>query len=222
MVGDLVYSISAVDNTGNAVGSFSQNLTLTFTYTDGQISGLDESTLTVYMWDGTQWVALTSTVNAGTNTITATTNHLSYFALMGEKKTAVILEKPIAEMTIPELKAKIKEIIQALISLIQQLIALLQGQLQSAISGNLLTENLKYGDSGDQVKLLQTWLAKDSEVYPEALATGWFGSLTQQAVIKFQEKYKSEILTPLGLDSGTGLVGSATRAKLNALYGQAE
>lgn len=46
-----------------------------------------------------------------------------------------------------------------------------------------------------------------------------FTEFTASAVVGFQEKYKSEILTPLGLKYGTGYVGPATRAKLNSLYG---
>ena len=82
-----------------------------------------------------------------------------------------------------------------------------------------LEQNLRYGDRKEDVKVLQTWLAKDSEIYPEALITGYFGPLTQAAVIRFQEKYKKEVLAFWGLEKGTGFVGQTTRAKLNELYG---
>jgi len=44
-----------------------------------------------------------------------------------------------------------------------------------------------------------------------------FGDLTEDAVIRFQEKYGSEILTPANLSSGTGYVGVLTRKKLNEM-----
>src|SRR3989344_1136949 len=47
----------------------------------------------------------------------------------------------------------------------------------------------------------------------------YFGESTAAAVTGFQEKYKSEILAPIGLAHGTGYVGPATRKKLNQLYG---
>lgn len=57
-------------------------------------------------------------------------------------------------------------------------------------------------------------------VYPEGLITGFFGNLTRQAVVRFQEKYASEILVPSGLSGGTGFVGPATRKKMNELLGK--
>ena len=82
-----------------------------------------------------------------------------------------------------------------------------------------LITGLKYGDHGDEVRLLQTWLAKDSDVYPKGITSGWFGPLTRTAVVRFQEKYASEILIPQGLSDGTGIVDALTRQKLNQLYG---
>jgi peptidoglycan hydrolase-like protein with peptidoglycan-binding domain len=70
----------------------------------------------------------------------------------------------------------------------------------------------------EQVSCLQSFLKlQGTEIYPEALITGIFGNLTQQAVIKFQEKYASEILTPSNLVKGTGYVGLKTRFKINQL-----
>jgi len=81
-----------------------------------------------------------------------------------------------------------------------------------------ITIDLRFGDHGDEVRLLQTWLAKDWEIYPRGIISGWFGNLTKEAVIRFQEKYASEILAPQGLTRGTGIVDAQTRKKLNELY----
>jgi peptidoglycan hydrolase-like protein with peptidoglycan-binding domain len=83
-----------------------------------------------------------------------------------------------------------------------------------------ITRDLKFGDSGDQVRLLQTWLAEDVAVYPRGIVSGWFGPLTKEAVIRFQEKYASDILAPQGLSEGTGILDGYTRRKLNNLYGE--
>jgi hypothetical protein len=72
------------------------------------------------------------------------------------------------------------------------------------------------GTRGDDVRLLQEILVREG-VYPEALMTGLYGSLTAKAVARFQEKYAREILTPAGLTRGTGYVGPSTRKKLNSV-----
>ena len=91
------------------------------------------------------------------------------------------------------------------------------GQALSTGSGQALKaeilRNLAQGDSGEDIKALQQLLL-DEGVYPEGLITGYFGTLTKQAVIRFQEKYMSEILIPAGLSSGSGFVGPATRKKI--------
>lgn len=78
--------------------------------------------------------------------------------------------------------------------------------------------NLSIGASGDDVSLLQTILSKDLADQGISLPnTGYFGNLTKNAVIAFQNKYAAQTLAPAGLTVGTGFVGSLTRAQLNAL-----
>jgi peptidoglycan hydrolase-like protein with peptidoglycan-binding domain len=65
---------------------------------------------------------------------------------------------------------------------------------------------------------LQEVLAKQGAViYPEAQVSGSFSLATKSAVIRFQQKYASEILAPLGLKKGTGYVGATTRQKINSI-----
>ena len=77
--------------------------------------------------------------------------------------------------------------------------------------------DLQTGSRGTEVEELQKCLAKDAAIYPEGEITGLFGQKTKEAVVKFQEKYKSDILTPSGLTQGTGTVRNSTRKKLNEL-----
>lgn len=81
--------------------------------------------------------------------------------------------------------------------------------------------NLRYGQRGDDVRFLQIFLKdQGSGIYPEGIISGWFGSLTRKAVIRFQEKYASEILAVWGLIKGTGFVGRTTRSKINEILSQ--
>lgn len=82
-----------------------------------------------------------------------------------------------------------------------------------------INSNLYFGmENNSEVRCLQEFLKNQGiDIYPEGLVTGNFGSLTRQAVIRFQEKYASDILTPVGLLKGTGYVGSQTKAKINQI-----
>ncbi|XOB42174.1 MAG: beta strand repeat-containing protein [Candidatus Nealsonbacteria bacterium] len=135
---------------------------------------------------------------------------------------------PAASATIEELQAQIADLL-ALISSLSSQLAALQGGTGTTISGctiSSFTRSLKTGMSGDDVKCLQIVLNTDSATQVASSGVGspgnetsYFGSLTTAAVIKFQEKYASEVLATYGLTSGTGYVGTTTKAKLNSLLG---
>src|SRR6266498_2745030 len=78
--------------------------------------------------------------------------------------------------------------------------------------------NMKVGAKGDQIRRLQFFLLDLSyNIPPEEY--GVFGENTRLAIKSFQEKYRDEILTPLKLTEGNGIVNRMTRAKLNSIYG---
>ena len=125
------------------------------------------------------------------------------------------LQKPISQMSREEILARITQIQ----SLILQLQAQLTNLIGSPVTCQEITQDLYFGmQNNSQVRCLQEFLASQgSEIYSEGLVTGNFYTLTEKAVIRFQEKYASEILAPLSLSRGTGYVGSATRVKINEL-----
>jgi peptide/nickel transport system substrate-binding protein len=82
------------------------------------------------------------------------------------------------------------------------------------------TKNLEFGDKGNEVEKLQKCLAKFSDIYPSGEITGYFGKQTREAVIKFQEKYRKDVLDPWNFSKGTGIVSKTTRKKLNEVCNQ--
>jgi hypothetical protein len=83
---------------------------------------------------------------------------------------------------------------------------------------------LGLGDTGPEVREMQVFLNAQGFRIAESgqgsagNETAYFGLLTKAAVIRFQEKYAEEILTPSGLTAGNGRWGPATRTVANRLY----
>ncbi len=235
------------------INVFEKEVTTTITYIDKQIEDLDESTLAINYWNNAdlKWVALETIVNAESNILTANTDQCTYFVILGEEITEEEIieeeeteeepeeelteeqeeeeeeeaeEKPISEMTTEELETKIAEILAQINVLKAELSEVTGETVYEGIPSDFTFENnLRYGDSPDEVKYLQIILKKEigPPTYPiDISATGWFGSITKQSVIEFQEKYSSEILVPFEITTGTGFVGRTTRAKLNSLLGR--
>jgi len=131
----------------------------------------------------------------------------------------------------PELIKRLTEQIEYLKSEITRLQALLAAKSRQtqAVAGTskvfgayscpAITADLYYGvENYNQVKCLQEFLAgQGTGIYPQGVVTGSFSTDTRSAVARFQEKYATEILWPLGLKSGTGYVGASTRKIINQL-----
>jgi peptidoglycan hydrolase-like protein with peptidoglycan-binding domain len=79
-----------------------------------------------------------------------------------------------------------------------------------------LTSTMKMGSRGTNVTSLQTFLATNPSFYPEGIISGYYGSLTEAAVERFQSFYG---IVSSGTPSATGYgnVGPITLAKLNSL-----
>jgi len=129
-------------------------------------------------------------------------------------------------LTASELQSLIDDLLAQIATLQSQLVEL-EGGTTATISGCTITSfdrALKVGMSGDDVNCLQIVLnsASDTQIAESGVGspgseTSYFGPLTKGGVVKFQEKYASDILASWGLTVGTGFVGSTTRAKLNEL-----
>ena len=95
-------------------------------------------------------------------------------------------------------------------------------------AGFTFEQNLAQGMSNQDVMYLQIFLNSDSDTQLASSGAGspgnetqYFGPITHAGAVKYQEKFTSEILTPVGLTSGTGFVGPSTRAQLNSMLAAA-
>jgi peptidoglycan hydrolase-like protein with peptidoglycan-binding domain len=98
------------------------------------------------------------------------------------------------------------EQIQALIAQVEDL----QNQLNELRGEvrDVLKEGLEQGMSDEDIKKIQEILATDPSVYPEGLTTVYFGPLTKNDLMSFQNKF--------GLEE-TGTINEETREYLEEL-----
>ncbi len=95
--------------------------------------------------------------------------------------------------------------------------------LNTAFAATFAT-TLRIGDTNPDVIALQKILNSSPDTVVSSIGPGspghessYFGSKTYAAVKRFQNKYRSDILLPVGLSKPTGAVGPATLKKLRSL-----
>lgn len=111
----------------------------------------------------------------------------------------------------------------------EQLNALRAGTVPAQSNSNAtLPRNIGLGSQGEDVRTLQKLLNTKGFTIavsgPGSLGneTDWFGPATQSALIRYQNTYAQEILTPAGLAAGNGYAGPLTRAHLTQNTGTSQ
>lgn len=218
-----IYDIKAYSDAVTIETSFDDSITITLTYSDSDVSGIDESTLRIYRYDGFAWEELSNcSVNTSANTITCTTDHFSVFGLFGDASASSSSSSSSVSSSSGTSDASIRAFLIEQILLIQKELERRLGQtVTSDINLPTIKAQLKLGSVGPEVLILQKKLnqSPDTEVASTGLGskgneTDRFGALTKEAVIKFQLKYN--IISSRN-DPFAGVVGPNTRGRLNGI-----
>jgi len=136
------------------------------------------------------------------------------------------LVAPAQAQTAEELQAQI-DTLMATINSLQAELGVTGGDVMTSsasVCPYTWTRSLNMGDTGADVMALQQFLNADAATQVAATGAGsagneteYYGPATGGAVAKFQEMYRAEILSPLGLVNSTTFFGNSTRAQANAV-----
>ncbi|HEY0964352.1 MAG TPA: peptidoglycan-binding protein [Candidatus Paceibacterota bacterium] len=144
-------------------------------------------------------------------------------AVAGMLAAVALTAVPIAPAN-AQSQADLQTTINALLAQVQSLQAKLNGGASATAFNYTWSRSLTIGSTGEDVRMLQKFLNRDADTRVALSGAGsagnettYFGPATSAAVAKFQNKYRSDILTPNGLITATGYFGPASIAKANAL-----
>ncbi|MDB5238211.1 MAG: hypothetical protein JWM46_481 [Candidatus Kaiserbacteria bacterium] len=148
---------------------------------------------------------------------------MKYFTRLAVAATIIMLPVFASADTSADLAAQAQALLNQVAALQAQLAA--QGgvttgtssgstPVTSGINCPLIGRVLKLGSSGDDVARLQKFLATDPSVYPEGQATGYYGTLTEAAVKRWQVKYNI-VASGSAVSTGYGVTGPRTAAAIS-------
>src|SRR3989338_2960466 len=128
--------------------------------------------------------------------------------------TALIFAFPLlaGAATAAELQQQAQDLQKRALEL-QQKVGVAGGGASNVQGCPLFGKDMKRGSSGEDVRRLQQFLARDPGVYPEGQVSGTYGPLTEVAVKRWQVKFN--IVTSGNTDTtGYGAVGPRTIAAM--------
>jgi hypothetical protein len=216
------YILNAIEDATTEVTSFDKPVTVSIDYSNEDIGSIDPDTLRIWHYeDGAGWRQLTScstTVNGIGGTVTCSTTSFSVFGLFGEDSSGGGDTGGDDDTPPPTSGSSVTGSIPK-----PPVMPTAPSTPNATDKDYSFTKNLWVGIRDIEVRLLQQFLnLKGFTVATEGPGspgqeTDFFGNRTKEALIKFQEAYKFNILTPLGLNFGTGYFGQSTRSYINSL-----
>lgn len=223
----VVFDVTALIDNITELDSFDVPVTISYTYTDEDVSGLDESTLSVYHYVSGAWSELDDcTVHTSTNTLTCTVPHFSIFGIFGSVlssgdgsssrssgSTRFGCQDPRA-LNYDYFTNHRQELCKYETAPASATVT----TSTASVCAPYLKTYIRYGaeNNVDDVQKLETFL---NEKQGESLAVdGVYGEEDVAAVKRFQQKYASEVLGVWGLSKPTGYVYRTTLMKINSFY----
>jgi hypothetical protein len=209
-VGAVIFDVKAIIDSNTVLESFDHPVTIDYTYSDGDVTGLDESTFWLYHYHDGAWDALDACdIDTGANTISCTTPNFSIFSLFGRPLTQVSANRTQSNPRKFGCKDPNASNYDYFVSHDQSLCAYVDASSTSAqttaVATNAGVRDLTVGMSGDDVRMLQSLLMGKGYAIP-AGATGYFASQTKAALSAYQKD--------TGVRPSIGYFGSITRAQM--------
>lgn len=243
-VGDKVFNLKALIDATTTLSTFSEALTVSLSYSASDVSSLDDSTLVIYRYDGSDWHALSGcSTNTTSRVVTCSTTAFSDFAIFGSTASAAASSSsgaangpiftgsvsallgyvaPRAQTVYPDGRVVYHDqtpLATAAVSKSVRETPLLTSQ--AVFSG--FSRTLRLGATGPDVLELQRLLNRQGFLLAtegpgsSGNESEYFGARTQRALIRFQEAHTDEVLKPFGLSKGSGIFAARSREVANRL-----
>ncbi|MEK7100560.1 MAG: peptidoglycan-binding protein [Patescibacteria group bacterium] len=216
-VGAIVFDVKAIIDSSTILDSFDMPVTITYTYTDADIIGLDEATLKLYHFHSDTWDMLDDcSVSVDSNTITCTTPNFSIFSLFGETASSGSSSSDSVRSRVERLSGMGKVTQAAAVqNAWPQLFApaTVQAQVTAATSTPRFVRDLYTGITGEDVRELQQYLNTHGFVLATEGAgspgneTTMYGARTRTAVAAYQKAN--------GIAPAVGYFGPRTRVHVS-------
>jgi len=225
------YVLNAVKNEREEVKSFEKEVIVSIDYSNEDLNGVSPESLKIWHYEDEKgWRELEScslVKNGSGGTVTCTTMSFSIFGLFGEGDApdqgsgggSENGSSPSTPPTTAPLRPSSTGGVTG-----GQYFPNPVTSINNPDSQNFkFTQNLWQGLKNIEVRFLQVFLNsigfKVSEIGPGSPGqeTDFFGVKTKEALIRFQEANKVQILTPVGLNFGTGFFGPQTRNFINSM-----